>query len=176
MRPICNRLEHPAPFQTRRQLDDTTTQVGRKNRAAGATRRPFPIVAVERDRPSAGRGRVGVFEIASCTSFEYWRHGDADRGLGRLDYHLGGEVHRRLDFVARRLEHEFVLAASALGVASVEQYPRARGGVSIRRESDASGLCVPDSLLRRINSLLVANQFPVVVELIPCSVAQGIFG
>ena len=32
----------------------------------------------------------------------------------------------------------------------------------------------PDSLLRRINSLLGRIIFPVVVELIPCSVAQGI--
>jgi hypothetical protein len=38
------------------------------------------------------------------------------------------------------------------------------------------GTLAPDSLLWRINSLLVANSFPVVVELIPCSVAQGIFG
>ena len=32
----------------------------------------------------------------------------------------------------------------------------------------------PNSLMSRINSLLIANGFPVVVELIPCSVAQGI--
>jgi hypothetical protein len=47
-------------------------------------------------------------------------------------------------------------------------------------QSDASGAenrsCAPSSLIWRINSLLVANRFPVVDELIPCSVAQGISG
>jgi len=33
---------------------------------------------------------------------------------------LAGELHRRLDFVVRRLEHEFVLAPSLLGIAGVE--------------------------------------------------------
>src|SRR5271163_2849622 len=66
-------------------------------------------------------------------------------------------------------------AASALGVAGVEPYPRPRRGFH-STWIGCVGTLAPDSLLWRINSLIVANSFPVVVELVPCSVAQGIFG
>jgi hypothetical protein len=55
------------------------------------------------------------------------RHGYADRRLGPPN-HLGGELHRRLDFVVLRLEHDFILAASALDVAGVELHPPPRRG------------------------------------------------
>jgi hypothetical protein len=62
----------------------------------------------------------------------------------------------------RRVPHRVTgAAASALGGAGVEPYPRL-GGVSIRRESDASGLF---------------DGFPVAAELIPCLARIGsLFG
>src|SRR5271165_7582345 len=32
-----------------------------------------------------------------------------DRGFGRIDHHLGHHLERRLDFVVRGLEHQFVV-------------------------------------------------------------------
>jgi hypothetical protein len=62
-------------------------------------------------------------------------------------------------------------SASAL-VSSHASFSRASVSASARSVSRSVRRPIP--LMSRINSLLIANGFPVVVELIPCSVAQGI--
>src|ERR1700679_2927990 len=124
----------------------------RSTRASGARHRPRVAEEIGRALPRAGMAEVGV---------------DGARLEPARDRFLSGAGRK----AAERLED---LPHQRRGAAAPRRsWPGLRGRCGIRASS-GERIDLADSLLSRINSLLARIKFPVVVELIPCSVPQGI--
>ena len=79
-------------------------------------------VAINDEKSSKGLGHAGeglmrLFPVLRCAGVNPERHMQLNRGFWRVDHHFGDNGQGRLDFIVRRLEHQFVM--------NREQHPRA---------------------------------------------------